>query len=299
MPTSAAIARAVAADPPAPSDPPEVTSAPVFDVHLDGHLDLTAFAGFQPERRLLPRGWLSVTARSQLAPLHWRGASFFAQYYAFEGENGSQVLRDYEGFSNLDADPFAHFGEVSLDWQIVDHLRTRIGRLDANSDFALPLSTELFHHPSAGLSGAFYPLPTYPNPELGALAAWQAPGPLKRLTMTGAVFFGPEPADLPDRLLTPGRMWIGQVAAGNDETPGRLFVGAWRHTGRFVLNEAAIAADVPAAAADLAASAGWFMRGEHIVGHFKADREFVVSLQFSRAANDVTQIGRESCRERV
>lgn len=263
---------------PAPAADPEPAKA--FDVHVDAHIDVTTFAGFVPERRVLPRGWLSATARADLARwVPWRGASLFAQYYAFEGTNGSQILGDYQGFSNLDADAFAHIGELSVDWQVTSGLRTRVGRLDANSDFALPMSTELFHHPSAGLSGAIFPMPTYPNPELGTLVAWQLPGSLHALSATGGVYFGPEPADLPDRMLAPGRMWVGQVAAGGEGTPGRAAAGVWRHTGRFIADHGSSAP-----------SDGWFARGEHVVGHFAGTHEFVVSLQFSQSTTHVAPV---------
>ncbi len=251
---------------------------PPVQVSIAGTVDVTTFAAFQPEHRIAPRGVLDLTATADLARLvHWPGATLVAQYYAFGGRNGSRIMGDYEGFSAIDADPFARVGELSLDVQwLSERVRTRIGRLDANSDFALPMSTELFQHSSAGFSGAIFPMPTYPNPELGAIAEFQVG---HGITATGGMYAGPEPADVPDLMVGPGRMWIGQVAAGRDAEAGRIVAGAWRHTGRFLTDDGTESA-----------SAGWFMLGERVAGRVATGREVVASVQLSVSATEVAPV---------
>ncbi len=245
------------------------TPPPAVDFAWCGTFDATAFAGFQPTHRLAPRGVLDLTATVDLDTLfHWRGASFVAQYYAFGGRNGSRILGDYEGFSGIDADPFAHAGEVSLDVEwIPERLRSRIGRLDANSDFALPVSTELFQHSSAGLSGAIFPMPTYPNPEPGIVGEYHV---RSALSLTAGVFAGPEPVDVGEPMLSPGRMWLVQAAAGSDSEDSRIVVGAYRHTGRFARE-----------GAETTYSEGWFVVAEQVTGRVASGRELVASMQAS------------------
>lgn len=245
------------------------TPPPLVDVAWSGTFDATAFAGFTPAHRVAPRGVLDLTATVDLDRLfHWRGASLVGQYYAFGGRNGSRILGDYEGFSGIDADPFAHAGEVSLDVEwIADRLRSRIGRLDANSDFALPVSTELFQHSSAGLSGAIFPMPTYPNPEPGIVAEYHISG---ALSVTAGAFAGPEPADVGEPMLSPGRMWLVQAAAGSDSEDSRVVVGAYRHTGRFARD-----------GFDATYSGGWFVLAEQVAGRVASGRELVASMQAS------------------
>lgn len=250
---------------------------PAVDLAWCGTFDATAFTGFQPTHRVAPRGVLDLTATVDLDRLfHWRGTSLVAQYYAFGGRNGSRILGDYEGFSGIDADPFAHAGEVSLDVEwIAGRLRSRIGRLDANSDFALPVSTELFQHSSAGLSGAIFPMPTYPNPEPGIVGEYHING---ALSVTAGVFAGPEPADVGEPMLAPGRMWLVQAAAGSDSEDSRIVVGAYRHTGRF------------ARETETTYSGGWFVLAEHVAGRVPSGRELVASMQASFSQTRVAPV---------
>lgn len=245
---------------------------------LFGTFDLTTFAAFEPEHRVAPRGFLDLTATVDLERVvHWPGASLVAQYYAFGGRNGSRILGDYEGFSAIDADPFAHLGELSLDtsW-LSDRVRTRVGRLDANSDFALPKSTALFQHSSAGLSGAIFPMPTYPNPEPGAVVEVQV---TRAVSLTGGAYAGPDMNDLPDTLLSDGRLWMAQITAGHAAEQGRLVAGAFRHTGRFATVRGGESA-----------SAGWFVVGERVAGRITGGRELVASVQASVSTTYVAPV---------
>lgn len=258
--------------------PESDTTAPPVEFSGFGTLDVSMFAGFTPEHRVAPRGAFDVTATADLGRLvRWPGASLTLQYYAFGGRNGSRILGDYGGFSAIDADPFAHVGEFSLDvsW-FSERLRARAGRLDANSDFALPKSTALFQHSSAGLSGAIFPMPTYPNPEPGVVAEFEV---RHGLTFTGGMYTGPEMHDLPDIIKSHGSLWMGQVVLGHTAERGRLVTGTWHHTGRFAT-----------ASGGEAPSAGWFVIGERVAGHLLARRELVASAQVSMSTTGVAPV---------
>jgi len=263
-----------------PAGTPVEGTVPPVDLHLNGTLDVTTFAAFDAEHRVAPRGVLDVTATADRGRLaHWPGATVVAQCYAFGGRNGSRIVGDYGGVSSIDADPFAHLGELSLDvrW-FSDRLRTRVGRLDANSDFALPTSTELFQHSSAGLSGAIYPMPTYPDPEPGVVAAFAGPG---RLLVTGGLFAGPEAADVGEPMLESGRLWIAQVATGDEPEPTRIVGGVYRHTGTFL-----------DASGETSESAGWFVLGEQVAWQSRAGRELVASGQLSVSSTRTAPVTR-------
>ena len=259
-------------------DPDAPTPSPV-ELHVSGIVDLSAFAGFATEQHVAPRGVFDLNARVSLARIRLPRASIFGQYYAFRGRNGSTILGDYEGFSSIDADPFAHAGELSLDvdW-LPGRLRTRMGRLDANSDFALPISTELFQHSSAGFSGAIYPMPTYPNPEPGVVTELHVVG---TVSLTAGWYEGPEPADAGGRMVSPGAMWLLQTSTGDDPEVGRVVFGAWRHTGGF-LNDREWLRD----------SRGWFLLGERVAGHVSKGRSVVASAQASFSIDGVAPVRR-------
>lgn len=257
----------------------DAPAAPPLEVHGSAIVDLSTFAGFEAHEHLAPRGVIDLNARYSLERLHWGRASLFGQYYAFRGRNGSTILGDYEGFSSIDADPFAHAGELSLDvdW-LPGRLRTRMGRLDANSDFALPISTELFQHSSAGLSGAIYPMPTYPNPELGVVSELHVVG---TVSLTAGWYNGPEPEDAGGRMVSPGAMWLLQTSTGDDPEIGRVVFGAWRHTGGFY-NDRSWLRD----------SRGWFLLGERVAGHVSKGRSVVASAQASFSIDGVAPVRR-------
>lgn len=259
------------------SDQPPAASP--LELHVTATGDISAFAGFDRDQQVAPRGVLDVNARYTLDRFHWSRASLFGQYYAFGGRNGSTILGDYEGFSGIDADPFAHAGELSLDvdwWP--GRLRTRAGRLDANSDFALPISTELFQHSSAGFSGAIYPMPTYPNPEVGVVAEYHVKG---TVSTTVGWYNGPEPEDAGGRMVAPGQMWLVQTSTGDNPEVGRVVLGAWRHTGGF-LNDRDWLRD----------SRGWFLLAERVAGHVSEGRALVASTQASFSLDGVAPVRR-------
>ena len=74
--------------------------------------------------------------------------------------------------------------------------------------------------------------------------------------------------DLPDTLLSDGRLWMAQITAGHAAEQGRLVAGAFRHTGRFATVRGGESA-----------SAGWFVVGERVAGRITGGRELVASVQ--------------------
>lgn len=83
----------------------------------------------------------------------------------------------WQGLSSLDAETFAGPGEVWLQW-VGDlagaGLRVKVGRVDANTEFAATASAAAFANPSFGLAPTLALLPSYPDPAPSANVAVKA-----------------------------------------------------------------------------------------------------------------------------
>lgn len=161
------------------------------------------------------------------------GTTVFVQHLARVGNDGNQCSGDHQGFSNIDAPPFAHAGELWIEQSIVpDRLRVKAGRIDANTEFAAVDAAGAFLNSSMGYSPTILLLPTYPDPRLGAIVAAD---PLPVLSVKAGVYDGTSPDcdvfETPDEDL----FLIAEVATawtlGASGRPGRAAVGVWRHTG--------------------------------------------------------------------
>ncbi|MEX0776442.1 MAG: carbohydrate porin [Phycisphaeraceae bacterium] len=168
---------------------------------------------------------------------------FYVDLHHQAGQNGSDEVGDYQFVGNWDADGLTQISELWFEYEFFDGLvRTKIGKVDANWEFAC---TELgweFVHGSASYPATNLVMPTYPDPAASmnvfvyptdwlSLGFGLYDGALAEGVRTGArgpgTFFG-DPAD-----------WylIGEVgfqwAVGEAGLPGRAAVGGWHHTGTF------------------------------------------------------------------
>jgi porin len=171
------------------------------------------------------------------------GATAFADFYTTNGRSGSADVGDAQGFTNLetarDVDELAELWYQQ--WLIKDVVRLKIGKVDANTEFAFADNAGEFVNSSFGVSPTVLDMPTYPDPATGVnLFAYPTEwlyagvglydGSLQEGVPTGSrgpgTFFG-EPSDL---------FLIGEVGVtwhiGGD-LHGRLGVGGWHHTGTF------------------------------------------------------------------
>ena len=70
----------------------------------------------------------------------WRGATFFADFYPQTGRDGSAQVGDIQAFSNIDADNVTELAEFWIGQRLwSDRLRLKVGKVDANSEFASPV----------------------------------------------------------------------------------------------------------------------------------------------------------------
>ncbi|WP_164084717.1 carbohydrate porin [Alteromonas flava] len=91
---------------------------------------------------------------------------------AFRGDNGAEIVGDLQVFSNIDESDFSRLYEVWIESLFLDDsLRVKVGKIDANTEFAFADSASEFINSSMGFSPTIAFLPTYPTPTLGALAS--------------------------------------------------------------------------------------------------------------------------------
>ncbi|MBC7894466.1 MAG: carbohydrate porin [Cytophagaceae bacterium] len=94
----------------------------------------------------------------------WKGASLLVGYAAQRGDNGSELAGDVQAFSNIDATRFAHLYEAWFQQSFGEFARVKIGRVDANTEFAVVDGAANFINAPAGFSPTITGLPTYPDP---------------------------------------------------------------------------------------------------------------------------------------
>lgn len=166
------------------------------------------------------------------------GGLFHAGFEVIEGENGSAEIGTLQELSNIDAEDRTQLARVWYE-QSWRGAFVRAGKMDANSLFAYVDNGAHFLHPSMGVDPTILGIPTYPDPAFGLalgvplgrgveLRAGVFDGAAQEGVRTGsngpATLFG-QPADL---------FLIGELdATWSGDRPGRLGVGAWRHTGSF------------------------------------------------------------------
>lgn len=175
--------------------------------------------------------------------LGWHGARFFADFQVQRGTNGSTDVGDLQGFSNIDSDDRSQLALLWYEQDLFDGmLRVKVGKANANTDFAYVEHGLGFINSSFGYSPTILSFPTYPDPAFGAAAlvrfggglyagAGVYDGAVQQGFKTGQRGPGTLFGDPPDLFLIGevGRRWKGEEGAG----PGRIGLGAFRHTGRF------------------------------------------------------------------
>ena len=99
----------------------------------------------------------------------WKGGTFSVDFQNQSGRNGSDLYGDAQGFDNADSDGRTQISELWYE-QIFggDKFRVKVGKVDANSEFAAPEYGNQFLNSSFGYSPTITALPTYPDPAVSA-----------------------------------------------------------------------------------------------------------------------------------
>jgi porin len=173
----------------------------------------------------------------------WKDAHVGVEAYVVDGHNPSQDVGDFQSFSDFSARELAQVAQVYYEQWFGDRSwRIKLGKMDANSDFAAPGGGTESIHSGTFYSPTIFTMVVYPDPATGIVAGW-APdenwsvnvGMYDGATMAGVATGGLGPATFFGD--PPGFFYIGEVGrrwkAGSDALVGGASVGAWTHTGEF------------------------------------------------------------------
>lgn len=171
------------------------------------------------------------------------GGTIYADFYSGSMRGGSRDAGDLQGISGLETGRAVT--QLSQLWyeqrMFKDVLRVKIGKVDANSEFAYLQSGADFNHASVGFSPALTGFASYPNPS-SAVNVFVYP--TERL-YAGVGFYdgsavignntgslGPAPLFRGAEYLYIGEFggtWTKESSVG----PGRAAIGAYHHTAAF------------------------------------------------------------------
>lgn len=182
------------------------------------------------------------------------GLTAFMDIYAFHGQNGSDLVGDFQAFSNIDTDR-ADFimGEAWLQQMFFEEkLRVKFGKIDSNAEFGQPISGGDFIHSSSAFPATASEMPFYPNPSGGVLAfvypteglyfgaGWfDGEGFLGKRTGLrgiGTFFDNEDGVNNYFGIAELGYSWPNSSALGW----GRAVAGIWMHTGDFTRFDASV-----------------------------------------------------------
>lgn len=223
------------------------------------------------------------------------GGTFSINFQNQGGQNGSDQLGDLQGSVNADADGRLQISEVWYEQLMLDNrLRVKVGKIDANTEFAFPEFGGEFINSSFGYSPTITGLPTYPDPATGIMAFVY---PTPTLYAGLGVFDGSGNGGTrtgsygPARIFHEGRSFftIGEVGLrwqlAERTLPGRVAVGAHYHDGDFATFDGGLRDG----------AAGFYALAEQKLWHQRFyDKEnengVYAFLQYGRADDDVSEV---------
>lgn len=110
---------------------------------------------------------LAVSASTEPL-LGFSGGAVGLSFQNQAGRDGSRLSGDLQVFSNIDADGRSQLAELWYEHVFEDiPLRIRVGKVDANTQFAFVEHGIEFLQSSMGFSPTVFVLPTYPDPSPG------------------------------------------------------------------------------------------------------------------------------------
>jgi len=193
-------------------------------ISFSGEINFDSSRGGNNDLRSASRGLVDLQLTFDLGKLAGlEGGTVAVQYYTLKGRSGAGLEDHIQSFSNIDADRFSRVAEVWYEqWLFKRRARLKVGRVDANSEFAFVEHGGEFINASMGYSPTIFTLPTYPTPMnsvnlfvyptknvYGGVGVYDSKG-------TGAFV-----------IAEGGATW----SLGSTSRPGRAGLGVWRQTG--------------------------------------------------------------------
>jgi porin len=181
--------------------------------------------------------------------LGWLGLgenlTLFADMYSISRGTIDGAVGTAQGLSNIETGAsIDQLAEIWLQWILLDdRLRVKVGKIEANSEFAAVDAAGEFLNPSAGFSPTIAGFPTFPDPSFGVVLAGRLSD---RLTLTAGLFDGAAGVDgVPTGRRGPKTLFDDEKSddlflmaeagldwsAGDAARPGRATLGLWHHTG--------------------------------------------------------------------
>jgi porin len=225
-----------------------------------------------------------------------KGGTAFAKFQQINGSDGSARVGDYQGFDNVDAPHRTQFAEAWYEQLLANKkLRLKVGKVDANSEFAYVKSGTEFINSSMGYDPTIFVMPTYPDP---AMSVNLFVDPNEHLHFGLGWYDGGAQRGIPTGSLGPstffsnpaGRFLIGEASAnwklGRQDKAGRLAIGAWRHSGEFETFEGTRTLEGAGGYYIVAEQAAW-KENPSLTGD---EQGLAVFVQFGRANENVSEI---------
>jgi porin len=165
----------------------------------------------------------------------WKGGTLFVLGQNVHGHALSeQQIGDIQTISSIDAPNLTQLAEYWYEHEFIpDRLKVKIGKQDANADFAIFDVCESYINSSFTLNPTI-PMPTYPEPTLGAALFAR---PYKGLILRAGIFDGKEnngQFGFKSAFDNPGGSFIVAEPAIEHfykNYPGKYIFGFWYHTG--------------------------------------------------------------------
>ena len=174
--------------------------------------------------------------------LGWPDGRLYFDLQVQRGSDGSRDTGDFQVYSNIDGPNRIQLAQIFAEQSFGDGaLRLKLGKSDANSDFAYVEHGLRHIHSSFGFAPTVLAFPTYPDPAFGG-AVFVEPG--GALHFAAGVYDGATQAGIatghrgPRTVLgSPSDLFaVGEVGLHwrrGESLPGHFGLGAWRHTGSF------------------------------------------------------------------
>ncbi len=171
----------------------------------------------------------------------WKGGVLVADMQFLRGDPVNDVVGSLGGVNALDAEPRTQLAQIYFEQSFADGLfKVRLGKFDANYDFAFPAISGPFITTAAPWGPTLLGMPTYPDPSFGAAfyvepESWY----LRAAIMDGAALEGVKTGNRGPGTLFGGPADLYYVAEGGPKweldggLAGKLAIGAWYHDGSF------------------------------------------------------------------
>ena len=175
--------------------------------------------------------------------LKWKGGTFFLNFQNQNGDRAAHDVGSVQGVSNIEADGRTQVSEVWFEQEFLhgdprsNSLRLKVGKIDANTEFALPRYGVHFLNSSFEYSPTIVAMPTYPDPAFGLIAGlMQDPFfDVQAGIFDGSVVEGvPTGSRGPKTLFgSPSDLFLIAEVGLRSNIPTRWAAGVWHHTGTF------------------------------------------------------------------